>query len=129
MPEGVIYMIEVIYKDEKQTAKGNEESFNLPKNIRQIGIPNEKYRIYIEDYVYTFLKKICRGSRRKAPETPPMLVRKETAKAAKGGRRGKRCGCCFYGRNKMEFRYRLSVYQGSSDGRGRGDFGRACRVQ
>ena len=86
MPEGVIYMIEVIYKDEKQTAKGNEESFNLPKNIRQIGIPNEKYRIYIEDYVYTFL-------------------------------------------NKMEFRYRLSVYQGSSDGRGRGDFGRACRVQ
>ena len=34
-------MIEVIYKDEKQTAKGNEESFNLPKNIRQIGIPNE----------------------------------------------------------------------------------------
>ena len=37
----------------------------------------------------------------------------------KGGRRGKRCGCCFYGRNKMEFRYRLSVYQGSSDGRGR----------
>ena len=57
MPEGVIYMIEVIYKDEKQTAKGNEESFNLPKNIRQIGIPNEKYRIYIEDYVYTFMKK------------------------------------------------------------------------
>ena len=52
-------MIEVIYKDEKQTAKGNEESFNLPKNIRQIGIPNEKYRIYIEDYVYTFLKKIA----------------------------------------------------------------------
>lgn len=52
-------MIEVIYKDEKQTAKGNEESFNLPKNIRQIGIPNEKYQIYIEDYVYTFLKKIA----------------------------------------------------------------------
>ena len=52
-------MIEVVYKDEKQTAKGKEESFNLPKNIRQIGIPNEKYRIYIEDYVYTFLKKIA----------------------------------------------------------------------
>ena len=52
-------MIEVIYKDEKQTAKGNEESFNLPKNIRQIGIPNEKYLSYIEDYVYTFLKKIA----------------------------------------------------------------------
>lgn len=52
-------MIEVIYKDEKQTAKGNEENLNLPKNIRQIGIPDKKYRIYIEDYVYTFLKKIA----------------------------------------------------------------------
>ena len=31
MPEGVIYMIEVIYKDEKQTAKGNEEVLTSPK--------------------------------------------------------------------------------------------------
>ena len=52
-------MIEVIYKDEKQTAKGNEGDFRLPKNIRQIGLPGEEYRIYIEDYVYTFLKKIA----------------------------------------------------------------------
>lgn len=52
-------MIEVIYKDEKQTAKGNEGIFNLPKNIRQIGLPGEEYRIYIEDYVYTFLRKIA----------------------------------------------------------------------
>ena len=52
-------MIEVIYKDEKQTAKGNEGIFNLPRNIRQIGLPGEEYRIYIEDYVYTFLKKIA----------------------------------------------------------------------
>ena len=53
-------MIEVIYKDEKQTAKGNEGIFNLPKNIRQIGLPGEEYRIYIEDYVYTFLKKLSK---------------------------------------------------------------------
>ena len=60
MPEGVIYiMIEVVYKDEKQLAKGNEGIFNLPKNIRQIGLPGEEYRIYVEDYVYTFLKKIA----------------------------------------------------------------------
>ena len=59
MPEGVMYMIEVIYKDEKQTAKGNEGIFNLPKNIRQIGLPGEEYRIYIEDYAYTFLKKMA----------------------------------------------------------------------
>ena len=52
-------MIEVIYKDEKQMAKGNEGIFNLPKNIRQIGLPGEEYRIYIEDYVYTFLRKIA----------------------------------------------------------------------
>lgn len=52
MPEGVIYMIEVIYKDEKQTAKGKEESFNLPKNIRQIGIP-KKNTGFILKIMYT----------------------------------------------------------------------------
>lgn len=48
-------MIEVIYKDEKQEAKGNEGIFSVPKNIRQIGQANDDYRIYMEDYVYTFL--------------------------------------------------------------------------
>ena len=48
-------MIEVIYKDEKQEAKGNESIFSVPKNIRQIGQTSEDYRIYMEDYVYTFL--------------------------------------------------------------------------
>ena len=48
-------MIEVIYKDEKQEAKGNESIFSVPKNIRQIGQANDDYRIYMEDYVYTFL--------------------------------------------------------------------------
>ena len=48
-------MIEVIYKDEKQEAKGNESIFSVPKNIRQIGQAGEDYRIYMEDYVYTFL--------------------------------------------------------------------------
>lgn len=50
-------MIEVIYKDEKQSAKGSEGIFNLPKNIRQIGLPGDECRIYIEDYVYTLLRK------------------------------------------------------------------------
>ncbi len=50
-------MIEVIYKDEKQEAKGNEGVFSVPKNIRQIGSIGEDYRIYMEDYVYTFLRK------------------------------------------------------------------------
>ena len=51
-------MIEVIYKDEKQESKGNEEVFELPRNIRQIGLGNGDYRIYMEDYVYTFLGKL-----------------------------------------------------------------------
>lgn len=50
-------MIEVIYKDEKQGEKGGEGTFLPPKNIRQTGEPCENYRIYMEDYVYTFLKK------------------------------------------------------------------------
>lgn len=51
-------MIEVIYKDEKQETRENEGMFVLPKNIRQIGLPDEGYRIYVEDYVYTFLGRI-----------------------------------------------------------------------
>lgn len=50
-------MIEVIYKDEKQEMNDGETEWNLPKNIRQIGIISRDYRIYIEDYVYTFLRK------------------------------------------------------------------------
>lgn len=50
-------MIEVIYKEEKQEANGNEGLFNIPRNIRQIGLADENYRIYVEDYVYTFLNK------------------------------------------------------------------------
>lgn len=52
-------MIEVIYKEEKQDAKGNEGMFAVPRNIRQIGIPGEGYRIYVEDYVYTFLVRLA----------------------------------------------------------------------
>lgn len=48
-------MIEVVYKDEKQHAKGNEGMFQLPRNVRQIGTTDKNYRIYMEDYVYTFL--------------------------------------------------------------------------
>lgn len=52
-------MIEVIYKEEKQEAEGNEEVFRIPRNVRQIGLVNEDYRIYIEDYVYTFLGRLA----------------------------------------------------------------------
>ena len=50
-------MIEVIYKDENREAKGREGIFSVPKNIRQIGLIKGNCRIYMEDYVYTFLGK------------------------------------------------------------------------
>lgn len=49
-------MIEIIQKREEEAA-GNEEPTlkSLPKNFRQIGSPNGVKRIYVEDFVYTYL--------------------------------------------------------------------------
>ena len=55
--KGVKGMIEIIYKENKEQANGNEGCFHLPKNIRQVGDANGRERIYLEDYVGTFLKK------------------------------------------------------------------------
>ena len=57
-------MIEVIYKDEKQEMKDGTTEWELPKNIRQIGIVSGDYRIYIEDYVYTFLHRAAQTKSR-----------------------------------------------------------------
>ena len=54
-------MIEVIYKDESQDVKSGEEPFGLPRNIRQIGLVRDDYKIYMEDYVYTFLVRLARS--------------------------------------------------------------------
>lgn len=51
-------MIEIVYKENKEQANGNEGYFHLPKNIRQVGDTNGRERIYLEDYVGTFLKNI-----------------------------------------------------------------------
>lgn len=48
-------MIEVIYKEDTTEQEAAQESFSMPRNVRQIGLANGDYRIYIEDYVYTFL--------------------------------------------------------------------------
>lgn len=53
-------MIEIVYKEEKKEAKGNEGIFQLPRNIRQIGEGKSYLKIYMEDYVYTYLQKIAR---------------------------------------------------------------------
>lgn len=52
-------MIEVIYKEEAAEQNGVQEAFAMPRNVRQIGLANGNYRIYVEDYVYTFLNRLA----------------------------------------------------------------------
>lgn len=52
-------MIEVIYNQEEQRSNSKEIPIKLPRNIRQIGSPNPYHRIYIEDYVITYLNKLA----------------------------------------------------------------------
>ena len=52
-------MIEIVYKEEAKET-GNRRKLDLPKNVRQIGEPEDKRKIYIEDYVVTYLRKFAR---------------------------------------------------------------------
>lgn len=45
-------MIEIINRENQQ----EEQEINLPKNIRQVGVPKGRHKIYMEDYVYNYLK-------------------------------------------------------------------------
>ena len=67
-------MIEVVYKDEKQHAKGNEGIFQLPRNVRQIGTTDQNYRVYMEDYVYTFLGRAAASGENKEEEERHLAV-------------------------------------------------------
>ncbi len=49
-------MIEIIYSKENDK---KDEYIRLPKNIRQIGIPDEARKVYIEDYVITFINQFA----------------------------------------------------------------------
>lgn len=54
-------MIEVIYDDagtEENT--GEIQGIRLPKNIRQVGTPQGGRRIYVEDYVMTYLNQLAK---------------------------------------------------------------------
>lgn len=56
-------MIEIISKDEpEKTVSNKEETVFLPKNIRQVGSPRGRHRIYLEDYVYTYLRSTSKNS-------------------------------------------------------------------
>lgn len=52
-------MIEVVYDRAEQTEDNMFEGITLPKNIRQIGAPSGNKRIYIEDYVMTYLNQLA----------------------------------------------------------------------
>lgn len=52
-------MIEVVYDRAEQTEDNVFEGIVLPKNIRQIGSPSGNKRIYIEDYVMTYLNQLA----------------------------------------------------------------------
>ena len=57
-------MIEIVYKENKEQANGNEGYFHLPKNIRQVGDTNGRERIFfhIEKLCYGWRQTSCRGS-------------------------------------------------------------------
>ena len=61
-PKGVNGMIEIIYKEDQKKSGEKDSFFRIPNNIRQIGEIRGHQKIYIEDYAYTFLKKISRNS-------------------------------------------------------------------
>ena len=51
-------MIEIICREDLQKGEedASKEKRSMPKNIRQVGSPRGRHKIYIEDYVYTYLK-------------------------------------------------------------------------
>ncbi len=57
-------MIETIYSNENGDTGANNKvqpSFKMPKNIRQVGKSNTVRKIYVEDYVMTFIKQLASG--------------------------------------------------------------------
>ena len=52
-------MIEIVYDKQETTQDNIFAGITLPKNIRQIGTPTGNRRIYMEDYVMTYLKQLA----------------------------------------------------------------------
>ena len=50
-------MIEIVCREGLPEEK--EKKICLPKNIRQMGSPAGRHKIYLEDYVYTYLKTLA----------------------------------------------------------------------
>ena len=56
-------MIENVYdRNESQETVRGSDSIRMPKNIRQVGQPSGNRKIYIEDYVVTYLNRLAKPS-------------------------------------------------------------------
>ena len=51
-------MIEFVYRENAKET-GSERKIELPKNVRQIGDPEDRRKIYIEEYVITYLRRLA----------------------------------------------------------------------
>lgn len=51
-------MIEIIYSDESGKQEMPSSVIHLPRNVRQIGNGDDKKKIYMEDYVMTYIAKL-----------------------------------------------------------------------
>ncbi len=51
-------MIEIIYSDESGKQEMPSSVIRLPRNVRQIGSAEDKKKIYVEDYVMTYIGKL-----------------------------------------------------------------------
>ena len=58
-------MIEIIYNETKQGSTQEKGKISLPNNIRQIGESRTNLKIYLEDYVYTYLKRLSASGQEK----------------------------------------------------------------
>jgi LysM repeat protein len=61
---GVSRVIETIYSNENgeaNPANRVQASFKMPKNVRQVGRSNASKKIYVEDYVMTYIKQLAGG--------------------------------------------------------------------
>lgn len=55
----VDYIMQVIYHTSVSENEEVDKEYPLPKNIRQVGNPGIKRKIYMEDYVVTYLSKLA----------------------------------------------------------------------
>lgn len=74
-------MIEIIYSEEANEKEEKCTDIRLPRNVRQIGKGNENKKIYVEDYVMTYIGRIW-----EVPKVEPAIgVLLGTVKRAEGG--------------------------------------------